>query len=169
MKILIILLCLISVPAQAKFMLTASNSYAQFKDKNYKIPTINTQSLNYGLIYNLNRFTISIQTNRLLERTNKTFVIRKYDNQLTVLKTKYTNDTLGLGYRVDRNIFSGLLMNIESRKYIDKKHKNNHSILYGINYSYILKKDVLISLSLIAPNKELNLKGAGIASINLLF
>lgn len=169
MKILIIIFCLISAPAQAKFMLTASNVYSQFKDKNYKIPSQNTQNLSYGLFYNLNKFTVSIQTNRFLERENKTYAVRKFDNNLTILKTKLTSDTFTLGYRVNRNIFSGSIINVESKRKIDNHRKNNHSILYGANYSYILKKDVLITLSLIAPNKELNLKGAGIASINLLF
>jgi hypothetical protein len=169
MKILIILLCLISAPAQAKFMLTASNIYSQFKDKNYKIPSQNTQNLSYGLFYNLNKLTVSIQTNRFLERENKTFAIRKSDNQLTILKTKLTSDAISVGYRVNRNIFSGSIINVESKRKIDNHRKNNYSILYGVNYSYIIKKDVLITLSLIAPNKELNLKGAGIASINLLF
>jgi hypothetical protein len=169
MKILIVIFCLISAPAQAKFMLTASNVYSQFKDKNYKIPSQNTQNLSYGLFYNLNKFTVSIQTNRFLERENKTYAVRKFDNNLTILKTKLTSDAFTLGYRVNRNIFSGSIINIESKRKIDNHRKNNHSILYGVNYSYILKKDVLITLSLIAPNKELNLKGAGIASINLLF
>jgi len=169
MKILIIILCLISTSAQAKFILTASNIYSQFKDKNYKIPSQNSQNLSYGLFYNLNKFTISIQTNRFLERENKTFAIRKSDNQLTILKTKLTSDTVSVGYRFNRNIFSGSIINVESKRKIDNHRKNNYSILYGVNYSYILKKDVLITLSLIAPNKELNLKGAGIASINLLF
>jgi hypothetical protein len=169
MKILIIIFCLISVPAQAKFMLTASNVYSQFKDKNYKIPSQNTQNLSYGLIYNINKFTVSVQSNRFISRENKTFAIRKFDNQLTILKTKLTSDAFTLGYRVNRNIFSGSIINVESKRKIDNHRKNNYSILYGVNYSYILKKDVLITLSLIAPNKELNLKGAGITSINLLF
>jgi hypothetical protein len=169
MKILIIIFCLISVPAEAKFMVTALNIYSQFKDKNYKILSQNTQNLSYGLFYNLNKLTISVQTNRFLERENKTFALRKFDNQLTILKTKLTSDAVSVGYRVNRNIFSGSIINVESKRKIDNHRKNNYSILYGVNYSYIIKKDVLITLSLIAPNKELNLKGAGIASINLLF
>lgn len=169
MKILIIIFCLISAPAQAKFMLTASNIYSQFKDKNYKIPSLNTQNLSYGLIYNFNKFIFSFQSNRFISRENKTIAIRKFDNNLTILKTKLTSDAFTLGYRVNRNIFSGSIINVKSKRKIDNHRKNNYSILYGVNYSYIIKKDVLISLSLIAPNKELNLKGAGIASINLLF
>jgi hypothetical protein len=170
MKILIILLlCLITSPAQAKFMLTASNTYSQFKDKNYKIPSENTQSLSYGLSYNINKIRISVQSNRYLERNNKTYAVRKIDNKSTILKSKLTTDVLSAGYRVNRNIFGASIINVESKRKIDNYRKNNYSILYGINYSYILKKDILITLSLIAPNKELNLKGAGIVGINLLF
>lgn len=171
MKKILITILLILMPsfAHAKFLVNLSNTYAQFKDRNYKIPSTNTQGLSYGLFYNINNLTFSVQTNRFFDRNNKSYVVRKRDNQLTVLKSKFAIDTVSLGYRVKKNIFSGLIMNVESKRNIDKMQKNNHSVLYGVNYSYILKKDVIISLSLIAPDKELNLKGALNSSINLLF
>jgi hypothetical protein len=171
MKILIIIFCLISAPAQAKFMLTASNIYTKSSDKNYNIPSQNTPSVSYGFFQNIKNTPISfsVSTNRLIQIQNKVFIERKLDGKLATLKTKNTTDAFNLNYRFKKHLFGTTLANIKSQRKINSIKSINHAILYGLNYSYILKKDALITLSLIAPNKELNLKGAGIASINLLF
>jgi len=171
MKILIIIFCLISTSAQAKFMLTASNIYSQFKDKNYKIPSQNTPSLSYGFFQNIKNTPISfsVSTNRLIQIQNKVFIERKLDGKLATLKTKNTTDAFNLNYRFKKHLFGTTLANVRSQRKINSIKSINHAILYGLNYSYLLKKDLLISFTVIAPNKELNLKGAGIASINLLF
>ena len=85
------------------------------------------------------------------------------------LKTKNTSDAFNLNYRIKRHLFGATLANVRSQRKINSIKSINYAILYGLNYSYLLKKDLLISFTLIAPNKELNLKSAGVLGINFLF
>lgn len=171
MKKLIFLFCFFALPAQAKFMLSASNIYTQSSDKNYNIPSQNTQSLSYGYFQNIKNTPISfsISTNRLLQIENKEYIERKKDNKLATLKSKYTTDSISFNYRIKRHLFGSTLANVRSQRKINNIKSINYTILFGLNYSYFLKKDLLISFTLIAPNKELNLKSAGVFGINFLF
>lgn len=171
MKKLLFLFCLFALPAQAKFMLSASNIYTQSSNKNYNIPSQNTQGISYGYFQNIKNTPISfsISTNRLLQIESKAFIETKFDGKLATLKTKNTTDALNLNYKFKRHLFGTTFVNVKTQRKINSIKSVNHAILYGLNYCYLLKKDVLISFTIIAPNKELNLKGAGIASINLLF
>lgn len=171
MKKLLFLFCLFALPAHGKFMLSASNIYTQSSDKNYNIPSQNTQSLSYGYFKNIKNTPISFSasTNRLIQIENKAFIERKFDGKLATLKTKNTSDAFNLNYRIKRHLFGATLANVRSQRKINSIKSINHAILYGLNYSYLLKKDLLISFTLIAPNKELNLKSAGVLGINFLF
>lgn len=171
MKKLLFLFCLFALPAQAKFMLSASNIYTQSSNKNYNISSQNTQGISYGYFQNIKNtpISLSVSTNRLIQIENKAFIERKFDGKLATLKTKNTTDSFNLNYRIKRHLFGTTFANVRSQRKINSIKSINHAILYGLNYSYLLKKDLLISFMLIAPNKELNLKSAGVFGINFLF
>ena len=166
---LLIAWCLISLPAEAKFILTASQIYSQYNNKNLKIPSQMTNSISYGYLEKFNKISISASSNRLIQSENKIFIKNKKNDQQITLKSKYTIDTFNIGYQIHKHIVGITLANVKALRKINEHKTVNHAILYGLNYSFIFKKNVLLTLTLIAPNKELSLKGAGIAGINFLF
>lgn len=168
-QIIFLLLYFLCATAEAKFILSGSEIYSQYENKDLKIPTSTTRSFSYGLFQKYNNTTFSLLTNRLVEIENKVFVQKKSNNQFMILKSKYRVDTFNVGYQINNQIYGISLSNAKVRREFNSTETKQNVILYGINYSFPLKKDILLTFTLIAPNKKISLKGAGIFGINLIF
>ena len=167
--IFLIIACLISSSAQAKFILSGSEIYSQYSDKTLKIPSTTTHGFSYGYFTKYDNVTFSFSSNRLIQKKDKTLAVNKNNNQSITLKSKYTIDSINFGYQLNNKIIGLTLANVKAERKFNSFNTTKHAILYGINYSFILKNNLLLTFTLIAPNKELSLKGAGIAGINFLF
>lgn len=162
--------------AAPRLYLGTSIIKADINDPNFKFVNkkeLDLNSLNVGLFNSYNNFTLSIQTNRLINYPITRSVVSQngtvYQN-----KSKMINDTVLIGYRFDRFIPSVLISNTKLNKSLwlngnFQTKKVNHTLLYGLNFSYLLSKNINANLFVIAPNKELNLKSATGISLNYLF
>jgi hypothetical protein len=118
-------------------------------------------SLFYGYSYVHDNIVLSVNTNRLISQSNKETL--KKDGQYFQGKSKVTTDTVNLGYRFNRFIPSLFISNAKIEKELMHNENlllktNQHSILYGAGVSYLPTKDLSLSSSFLAPNKEQNLK-----------
>lgn len=174
----ILLLLLISYPANAGFYIGTSYIYANINDKNYNfVDEFETNRLPFNLGYSKsfkNNIVISAQTNRILNSENRRSVVDRKTGILLFNKSKLTADNLSIGYRIKRIIPTFVVSNLESSKKLYYKDyivgsKINHSIVYGLNINYIFTKNINTSIVYIAPNKKLNLEGAFGIGINYLF
>lgn len=157
-----------------RLSLGASIIRADINDPKYKYLNQNetTPSFNIGLTKSFDPFIITVQTNRLFN----TSVTRSITNSgLTFQsKTKITSDTVLIGYRYNRLVPSLLISNTKVDKYLFYKgqlqgNQTNYAILYGVNFGYLINKNINFNLFLIAPNKELYLKSAIGTGINFIF
>lgn len=162
--------------AASKLYLGTSVIKADINDPNFKFineKELNINSLNVGVFDSYKNFTLSIQTNRLINYPITRSVVSQngtvYQN-----KSKMINDTVLIGYRLDRFIPSVLISNTKLNKSLWYKGnyiagQTNHALLYGVNLGYLLTNNINANLFLIAPDKELNLKSAAGISLNYLF
>ena len=162
--------------AAPKLYLGTSIIKANINDPNFKFineKELNINSLNVGVFDSYKNFTLSIQTNRLINYPITRSVVSQngtvYQN-----KSKMINDTVLIGYRLDRFIPSVLISNTRLNKSLWYKGnyiagQTNHALLYGVNLGYLLTNNINANLFLIAPDKELNLKSAAGISLNYLF
>lgn len=153
----------------------ASIIKANINDPKYKYINQNEiiPSFNIGLSKSFNNIVLSIQTNRLINHAISRSVTSEngivYQN-----KSKITNDTVLFGYRIERFIPSMLVSNVKLNKslwyrgnYIAKQ--TNHTIIYGMNFGYMLTENINANLFFIAPNRELNLKNTTGINLTYLF
>lgn len=169
LKISIILLQLLFIKeAFGGVFLSASEVYSKSRDDNlYLKPQVNL-SASYGYFIKANNYTLTIQTNRLINKTNTQFTQNKANGKSYELKTRLRADTLLIGYKFKRFNPAIVLTNARLERNITSRQVNN-TILYGLNINYFIDKNYSISGTYIAPNKEFGLIGAGLLSINYFF
>lgn len=162
--------------ANSKLYIGTSIIKANINDTNFKFineKELDLNALNVGVFNSYKNLTFSIQTNRLLNYPVTRSVMSEngavYQN-----KSKMINDTVLIGYRLDRFIPSMLISNTRLNKSLWYKGnyiagQTNHALLYGVNLGYLVTKNVNANLFFIAPNKELFLTNATGISLNYLF
>lgn len=162
--------------AAPRLYLGTSIIKSDINDPNFKFVNekeLNINSLNVGLFDSYKNFTLSIQTNRLINYSVTRSVVSQ-NGTMYQNKSKMINDTVLIGYRLERFIPSVLVSNAKLNKSLWYKGnyiagQTNNTLLYGVNFGYLLTKNINANLFLIAPNKELNLKSATGISLNYLF
>lgn len=145
------------------------NEYETIKD-----PLNSIKSITTGITKTFDKVNITIQTNRFINFPITRTVIDKRTGINLQNKSKITNDTIFIGYRFNRVVPSLLVSNTKLEKSLYYKgnfqgKQTNHTILYGVNLSYLLSRNTNASLFYIAPNKEINLESAIGLGINYLF
>jgi len=162
--------------AAPRLYLGTSIIKADINDPNFKFVNekeLDINSLNVGVFNSYKNFTLSIQTNRLINYSVTRSVVSQ-NGTMYQNKSKMINDTVLIGYRFDRFIPSMLISNTKLNKSLWYKGnyiagQTNNTLLYGVNFGYLLTKNINANLFLIAPNKELYLKSAAGISLNYLF
>ena len=155
--------------ASPKFITSFSLNKINVVDENLSVPSNINYSLSYGLINAKKGFSYSLSTNRGLEQTNKTTVKINDNNNYGVLKTKITSDVLTLGYNKKRSIYSINLMNVKKISKLNETKIEKNAIMYGLSYSYILTKDIIITATAIAPNHGLGVRSGAILSMGYVW
>lgn len=138
-------------------------------DENLSVPSDINYSLSYGLINAKKGFSYSLTTNRGLEQVNKSTVKINATNGYGTLKTRITSDVLTLGYNKKRSIYSINLMNVKKVSKIHETKTEKNAIMYGLSYSYILTKDIIITATAIAPNHGLGVRSGGILTFGYVW
>ena len=155
--------------ASPKLITSFSLNKINVVDENLSVPSNINYSLSYGLINAKKGFSYSLSTNRGLEQTNKTTVKINDNNNYGVLKTKITSDVLTLGYNKKRSIYSINLMNVKKISKLNETKIEKNAIMYGLSYSYILTKDIIITATAIAPNHGLGVRSGAILSMGYVW
>lgn len=145
------------------------NEYETIKD-----PLNSIKSINTGITKSFDNLNVTIQTNRLINFPLTRTVVDKKTGVTLQNKSKITSDTLLVGYRFGRFVPALLVSNTKLDKSLYYKgnfqgKQTNHTILYGLNFGYLLSRNTNASLIYIAPNKELNLESAIGLGFNYLF
>ena len=141
---------------------------ARQKDDNFNLQQSPKIYASYGVFTQANNYTLTIQTNRLLNITHHEYVQHKLTNDAYKLKTKFRADSLLIGYKFQKFNPNIVLSNVR----LDRKIKTNkiqHAILYGVNFNYFINKNLSLSTAFIAKNKKIGLTNATLLSINYYF
>ena len=155
--------------ASPKLITSFSLNKINVVDENLSVPSQINYSLSYGVINAKKGFSYSLSTNRGLEQTNKTTVKINANNNYGALKTKITSDVLTLGYNKKRSIYSINLMNVKKISKLNQTKIEKNAIMYGLSYSYILTKDIIITATAIAPNHGLGVRSGAILSMGYVW
>lgn len=138
-------------------------------DENLSVPSDINYSLSYGLINAKKGFSYSLTTNRGLEQVSKSTVRINATKGYGILKTRITSDVLTLGYNKKRSIYSINLMNVKKISKLNETKQEKNAIMYGLSYSYILTKDVIVTATAIAPNHGMGVRSGGILTVGYIW
>lgn len=155
--------------ASPKFMTNFGLSKINVVDENLSVPSEIHHNFSYGIINAKKGFSYSLTTNRGLEQVNKSTVKINATNGYGTLKTRITSDVLTLGYNKKRSIYSINLMNVKKVSKIHETKTEKNAIMYGLSYSYILTKDIIITATAIAPNHGLGVRSGGILTFGYVW
>ena len=155
--------------ASPKLITSFSLNKINVVDENLSVPSQINYSLSYGVINAKKGFSYSLSTNRGLEQTNKTTARINANNSYGNLKTKITSDVLTLGYNKKRSIYSINLMNVKKISKLNQAKIEKNAIIYGLSYSYILSKDIIITATVIAPNHGMGIRSGGILTMGYVW
>lgn len=169
MRIILILLQFFLIKeAFGGAIITGSAVYSKQTDKDFYLQEKISPSLSYGYFNNIGNYTGTIQTNRLLNKTQRQFIQSKSNGKAYELKSRLRIDTLLLGYKFKQFNPSLIITNARLERTLTVRKVDN-TILFGLNFNYFVDKNISLSTSIIAPNKDFGLVGAGLLSINYLF
>lgn len=155
--------------ASPKFITNFGLSKINVVDENLSIPSEIHYNFSYGIINAKKGFSYSLATNRGLEQVDKTTVKINANNTYETLKTKITSDVLTLGYNKKRSIYSINLMNVKKVSKLHETKTEKNAIMYGLSYSYILTKDIIITATALAPNHGLGVRSGGILTFGYVW
>lgn len=155
--------------ASPKLITSAGINKINIVDENLSVPSEINYSLSYGLINAKKGFSYSLTTNRGLEQVSKSTVRINSNNGYAILKTKVTSDVLTLGYNKKRSIYSFNLMNVKKISKLNETKQEKNAIMYGLSYSYILTKDIIVTATAIAPNHGMGVRSGGILTIGYVW
>lgn len=166
-KISIIFLIL-TQNAFAGAFLSAGAIYSKSKDDSFYMQEKTSINASYGYFFLASNYNFSITTNRLINKTQNQFIQSKSTGKAYELKTRLRADSLLIGYKFKRFNPSIVISNARLERTLISK-KVNSALLYGLNLNYFIDKNISLSTTYIAPNKEFGLIGAGLLSINYFF
>ena len=155
--------------ASPKLITSFSLNKINIVDENLSVPSQINYSLSYGIINAKKGFSYSLSTNRGLEQTNKTTIRINANNTYGTLKTKITSDVLTLGYNKKRSIYSINLMNVKKISKLNETKIEKNTIMYGLSYSYILTKDIIITATAIASNHGMGIRNGAILTMGYVW
>jgi len=160
------------------FTIGLSSIYTNINDPNFsfvnKYESLEKINFTTGITKNFDKIYIGLNTNRLGNSFYKRTVIYNKTGQIFQNKSRITADTLLVGYRYKRIIPAVVFSNVKLEKLLYYNNvlqakKNNNTILFGLNLSYIINKNINSFIFYIMPNKELYLKNSFGFGINYIF
>lgn len=166
---LLIALIISKAEASPKLITSIGINKINVVDENLSVPSDINYSLSYGLINAKKGFSYSLTTNRGLEQVNKSTARINSNNGYATLKTRITSDVLTLGYNKKRSIYSLNLMNVKKISKLNETKQEKNAIMYGLSYSHILTKDIIITATAIAPNHGMGVRSGGILTVGYIF
>lgn len=166
---LLIALMISKAEASPKLITSVGINKINIVDENLSVPSEINYSLSYGLINAKKGFSYSITTNRGLEQVNKSTARINSNNGYATLKTRITSDVLTLGYNKKRSIYSINLMNVKKISKLNETKQEKNAIMYGLSYSYILTKDIIVTATAIAPNHGMGVRSGGILTVGYIW
>ena len=166
---LLIALIISKAEASPKLITSIGINKINVVDENLSVPSDINYSLSYGLINAKKGFSYSLTTNRGLEQVNKSTARINSNNGYATLKTRITSDVLTLGYNHKRSIYSINLMNVKKISKLNETKQEKNAIMYGLSYSYILTKDIIVTATAIAPNHGIGVRSGGILTFGFVW
>ena len=166
---LLIALIISKAEASPKLITSIGINKINVVDENLSVPSDINYSLSYGLINAKKGFSYSLTTNRGLEQVNKSTARINSNNGYATLKTRITSDVLTLGYNHKRSIYSINLMNVKKISKLNETKQEKNAIMYGLSYSYILTKDIIVTATAIAPNHGMGVRSGGILTVGYVW
>lgn len=166
---LLIALMIGKAEAAPKLITSVGINKINVVDENLSAPSDINYSLSYGLINAKKGFSYSLTTNRGLEQVNKSTARINSNNGYATLKTRITSDLLTLGYNKKRSIYSLNLMNVKKISKLNENKQEKNAIMYGLSYSYILTKDIIVTATAIAPNHGIGVRSGGILTFGFVW
>lgn len=166
---LLIALIISKAEATPKLITSVGINKINVVDENLSVPGDINYSLSYGLINAKKGFSYSLTTNRGLEQVSKSTAGINSNNGYATLKTRITSDVLTLGYNQKRSIYSINLMNVKKISKLNEIKQEKNAIMYGLSYSYILTKDIIVTATAIAPNHGIGVRSGGILTVGYIW
>lgn len=166
---LLIALIISKAEASPKLITSIGINKINVVDENLSVPSDINYSLSYGLINAKKGFSYSLTTNRGLEQVNKSTAKINSNNGYATLKTRITSDVLTLGYNKKRSIYSFNLMNVKKISKLNETKQEKNAIMYGLSYSHILTKDIIVTATAIAPNHGMGVRSGGILTVGYIW
>lgn len=182
-SIFLLLFCDRVIAKDLTFNIGASILYANISDPKFKLvdeydvirnPFKTIGSLNTGITKSFDKINITLQTNRLINFPVVRLIADKKTGAVYHNKTRLFNDTILVGYRINRFVPSLFASKIRLSRALYYKgdfrgKKITDTFLYGVNFGYLLTKKTNVSLMYIAPQKDINLDSAFGLTFNYLF
>lgn len=166
---LLIALMIGKAEASPKLITSIGINKINVVDENLSVPSDINYSLSYGLINAKKGFSYSLTTNRGLEQVNKSTARINSNNGYATLKTRITSDVLTLGFNKKRSIYSVNLMNVKKISKLNETKQEKNAIMYGLSYSHILTKNIIITATAIAPNHGIGVRSGGILTFGFVW
>lgn len=166
---LLIALMISKAEASPKLITSVGINKINIVDENLSVPSEINYSLSYGLINAKKGFSYSLTTNRGLEQVSKSTTRINATKGYGILKTRITSDVLTLGYNKKRSIYSVNLMNVKKISKLNETKQEKNAIMYGLSYSYILTKNVIVTATAIAPNHGMGVRSGGILTVGYVW
>lgn len=166
---LLIALIISKAEASPKLITSIGINKINVVDENLSVPSDINYSLSYGLINAKKGFSYSLTTNRGLEQVNKSTARINSNNGYATLKTRITSDVLTLGFNKKRSIYSVNLMNVKKISKLNETKQEKNAIMYGLSYSHILTKNIIITATAIAPNHGIGVRSGGILTVGYIW
>jgi hypothetical protein len=167
------IVCLVSSNCFAGFNVGISYFDIRSEDKNFRYVDNKIEpNLTIGYSKAINNYVISVNTNRF-NFTSKRKVADKRNKEYQ-LETRSNIDSIQFGYKVINFIPSIFVANASVVKNL--RYNNNtvsktkyHTLLYGVNLTIFLDKNISTSLIYVRPNKTLQTNNTFGGSINYYF
>lgn len=166
---LLIALMIGKAEATPKLITSVGINKINVVDENLSVPSDINYSLSYGLINAKKGFSYSLTTNRGLKQVNKSTARINSNNGYATLKTRITSDVLTLGFNKKRSIYSVNLMNVKKISKLNETKQEKNAIMYGLSYSHILTKNIIITATAIAPNHGIGVRSGGILTVGYIW
>lgn len=133
-------------------------------------------SINFGINQNISDspFIATISTNRFINRKITREVRNKKSGKIFTNKTKILADSLSIGYKIGQYIPNIGITNVDVNKSIYYAGelvgaKQQHAILSMFGLTYILNRNMITNITILAPNKELGVKSGIVFGFNYNF
>lgn len=143
------------------------NEYETLTDLNYYV-----KSLNLGALVRHNNFHVTLTSNRFFNNTTEREVEHKQTKVRYINREELINDTLGLGYLVNKYNIAVIFANVNMKNELFYNNSivsesESHDIVKGLSFGKYVNDKTLVSLTYFEGSQDLNLAYA--VSFNIFY